>query len=191
MRKPYKYHWLRHPRTTAEKRANQDRKYVRGRRMPHMLPDTYDDIPISWQRNWKQHRKQQYRIGKRGKRHEYWLPAKSPYIIGDWKFRQYCDNHNIPYDVEHIYEPHIFTRVRTTKRVPYYKRRRWQYRWERNEEGRIVQVRDHQIGWEWVYRTVKLEKPIITKYRGTRYVGTKLIWWSDKDIGLPYILRKQ
>lgn len=62
-------HWLRHPRTTQERRANQfvrgeDRVPIRGRRASHMLPQAYDDIQNKSlrSRNWKRLRGTQYRV---------------------------------------------------------------------------------------------------------------------------------
>lgn len=42
------YSYLRHPRTTAERRANADpdmKEFVRAKRRPDNLPDDWDDIP--------------------------------------------------------------------------------------------------------------------------------------------------
>ena len=65
--------WLRRPRTTQERRANQDyrleeeyRVHIRGRRAPHLLPEAWDDIPNRSldNRNWKKLRKakKQYKV---------------------------------------------------------------------------------------------------------------------------------
>lgn len=60
------YHgWLRYPRTTQEKRANQDKNspYVRGKRKN--LPTAWDDIIVYKQKSWKYlGRKHQYREKK-------------------------------------------------------------------------------------------------------------------------------
>lgn len=68
-----KANWLRYPRTTQERRANQDcrqdgeyRAHIRGRRAPHLLPEAWDDIPNRSidNRNWKKLRKtkKQYKV---------------------------------------------------------------------------------------------------------------------------------
>lgn len=63
--------WLRHPKTTQEKRASfyaQGVK-VRARRNFVNLPDVRDDM-FRWysnQRSWKVHRKTQYKITLAGK----------------------------------------------------------------------------------------------------------------------------
>jgi hypothetical protein len=53
----------RNPRTTQERRANQDSEYVRGKRSSKNLPNAYDDIPIPYKFkvSWKKTRKTQYR----------------------------------------------------------------------------------------------------------------------------------
>ena len=55
-----KYRFIRRPRTTSEKRANQNSPYVRAKCRPHNLPDSYDDIKINYQKNWKCKRNTQY-----------------------------------------------------------------------------------------------------------------------------------
>ena len=59
----FPYHNYRHPRTTQEKRANQDihgtPRFWRGRRSARVLPTLYDDIHIDFDnlRCWKKKRK--------------------------------------------------------------------------------------------------------------------------------------
>jgi len=54
--------WMRHPKTTQEKRANcYDREFVRGKRLPKQLPDAWDDKFVNHPRCWKNQRKTQYR----------------------------------------------------------------------------------------------------------------------------------
>jgi len=48
----------------------------------------------------------------------------------------------------------------------------------------------HQIGWKWVYRKIPLDKPIIRWYNYSVTYDYRLVWWSDKDIGIDYILDK-
>jgi hypothetical protein len=56
--------WLRHPRTTQERRANQDWKWCRPCRRPHLLPTTWDDLwnKSKQDRSWKRHRDNQYHV---------------------------------------------------------------------------------------------------------------------------------
>ena len=53
--------WLRHPRTTQERKCNQDKNdgLVRGKR--RNLPTSYDDLIIPINKSWKSRRKKQYR----------------------------------------------------------------------------------------------------------------------------------
>ena len=54
--------WLRHPRTTQERRASLD-GYCRPRRNIHNLPSAWEDIPRGdlYDRCWKRFRKTQYK----------------------------------------------------------------------------------------------------------------------------------
>jgi len=56
------YCGFKKPKTTQERKANQDWP-VRGRRSPRQLPDEYDDVHRSniRQRSWKRYRKTQYK----------------------------------------------------------------------------------------------------------------------------------
>ena len=121
--------WYRCMRTTAEKRANQNCKYVRAKRHSCNLPDPWDDNPHCTQKNWKVKRSHQYRIGTRGQRHEVLTGIDNFKWPQVWNIEQYLKEHDIPYRLE------------------------------------------------------PTRKMSIT-------VAYKLVWWSDKDIGLEYILRK-
>jgi hypothetical protein len=56
-KKSYRWMGLRHPKTTKERRENQD-GWNRFKR--NHLPQAYDDISRTIQRSWKSHRKNQY-----------------------------------------------------------------------------------------------------------------------------------
>lgn len=51
----------RKPRTTQERRANQEKQWRRHKRSTKRLVDAWDDIIVYDQRSWKKHRKKQYR----------------------------------------------------------------------------------------------------------------------------------
>lgn len=55
--------YYRHPKTTQERRANQERNdpLVRRKRAARNLPTVYDDYPIHREKSWKKKRKTQYR----------------------------------------------------------------------------------------------------------------------------------
>lgn len=65
-------HWLRHPKTTSERRVTTGHENdedlleygvkIRGRRRGHNLPNAWDDIPRSEKgRSWKNYRKHQWK----------------------------------------------------------------------------------------------------------------------------------
>ena len=53
--------WLRHPKTTQERRASMG-SWSRAKRNRANLPEVYDDIFREDDRNWKEYRKTQYKI---------------------------------------------------------------------------------------------------------------------------------
>jgi hypothetical protein len=58
--------FLRRPKTTHERRANQEWrdvefKFCRANRRPKRLPNSWDDIITHSDRCWKSHRKTQYK----------------------------------------------------------------------------------------------------------------------------------
>lgn len=181
MRKRYKGGY-RHPRTTAEKRANQDGEFVRGRRKPHLLPSSYDDIYVKGTKSWKDKRLTQYRDKPRGKKHEIIIKGQNYIFLSDWRLQDYLEKYDIPYRLEPIRENFQKSSWVTTKREKWYLKPRFCYSW--NPDKR------HQIGFDWVYRDVPLDKPYKVVYTYSRQIGTKIVWWSDKDIGIDYILNQ-
>ena len=164
--------WMRHPRTTAEKRANQE-GWERPRRRPHLLPDTYDDLWVRGNKSWKEHRKTQYHPGGRGKhnsaRIEYeginwmWSGSRDDYYI----LTNYLWDHEIPYYAEPI------RRFRWTERF-YWKRTGWE---------------DYTIGDFTYQRPVHKKIPTGEFYRDW-YIDHYIVhWWYNKDIGVDYILK--
>lgn len=54
--------FYRRPKTTQEKRLSYAyTNYIRGRRKPRSLPDSWEDIPRFNTKNWKKHRRTQYK----------------------------------------------------------------------------------------------------------------------------------
>lgn len=65
MAKRWRRAFMRHPHTTQELRANQDRNDPYVRKSRHNLPTSYDDGMVQSQKSWKYlGRKQQYREEK-------------------------------------------------------------------------------------------------------------------------------
>ena len=182
--------WCRNPRSTYERRANSDpevQEYVRGKRMPMNLPDTWDDKPTTTTKCWKDKRKTQYYPDGRGKKYE--IVLKDEKRWGPiWRLEEYFREHDIPYRIENIEKNYRFKRVIRTKRVldhtiPYYY---WKYEYV---DGKFIYTRQHQIGYREIFKEIPLDKPIVRWYNGTRLVGHRVIWWYDKDIGIDRIIQ--
>ena len=166
-------------RTTAEKRANQNCKYVRAKRHPCNLPDPWDDNSHCTQKTWKVKRSHQYRIGTRGQRHEVLTGIDNLKWSQIWNIEQYLKEHDIPYRLEPISETFTHT-YRIFKRVKDYEVPVYTFATDKRNR--------HQIGFRWVYKIKPTEK--FQTCNRSITVAYKLVWWSDKDIGLEYILRK-
>lgn len=106
--KNYPYYWsYRSPRTTQERRlacSEEHKPYVRAKRGKRGLPNSYDDVGVGKkEKNWKVRRKHQYRIGKRGQKHEIFLPSS----VYEWYITQYLEQQDIPYEIHDIREGYI------------------------------------------------------------------------------------
>ena len=184
------HHYYRRPRTAAEAKANQDGEYVRGKRSPRNLADAWDDNNCCHQKTWKVKRLQQYRPDGRGEKHTITL-SSSKVWLHTWYLEEHFDDHDIPYHIERLYDVEF--------RKTYYFR---EYRVVRYNP--ILQS-SHKLGgtfndlvnrgtniirWVPVYKWViiPLKKPCT--YKWSKIIGFKVTWWSHKDIGIDYILRK-
>jgi adenine specific DNA methylase Mod len=189
MKKKRCYHHYRRPRTTQERRANQERDYVRGKRLPKGLPNSWDDYHSCYQKTWKVKRKTQYRPHGRGQEHDVTIKRNSPYGL-TWNLQDYFDNHNIPCRIENLYETELVTH--------YY---RQEYRLV-GHTPRLLRTgnppktfRDRidccqrRLVWIPIYKwvTVFLEKPEQRRY--SKWVGVKVTWWANKDIGIDFVLK--
>jgi hypothetical protein len=180
MKKNLKYVYYRHPRTRNEMRANQE-GWERPKRRPHQLPDTYDDLWPNHEKSWKAKRKTQYHPGGRGKKHSIEVDPDWTY---EWDLSKYFKEHDIPYRIETVCESRMH-KFKKWKRVPkgtypvfhYYHTKKdgktvWGMKFSHYAE-KYDWVHD---GWEW--------KPTI------KIVAYRIIWWSDKDVGIEYILKQ-
>jgi hypothetical protein len=169
------------PKTRNEARQNQE-GWCRAKRRPANLPDLYDDRPRCYQNNWKIKRKTKYRIGKRGKKHTIFCKRF-------WVLERYCEKHDIPYNIEKVSESYTYT-VPVWKKEFLYRKPNYVLKsvWEKDTNGKYVLVRRvvHMSGYKDVYKWVKEGKQ--TK-RGRRLLGYNFTWWSDKDIGIEYIIK--
>jgi hypothetical protein len=179
------------PRVLNELRNSQD-GYGRRRRINDLKYVLYWDDYFRETKNWKDHRKKQYRDRPRGEQHEMLFDEK--FWRKRWKLECYLKDHNIPYRIEELRETHTYERTIRTRRV---KDRQVPvfttvWRWAERPDGTkfIVRERGHQTGFRWEYRDEPLDKPYTKKYKGSTTTGYRLTWWSDKDIGIEYILRR-
>jgi len=176
--------WLRHPKTRAEKRANcryhnpADRDdntrpvLHRGRRSPHLLPDTYDDLFVcNHGKDWKRRRKTQYyEAGTKGKKFTYTFKSWRQL----WKIERFLDRNNINYAIEDKREKRTYTRVIATTRAVWYK-------------APLIGYDGRQRGYTTFYKEVPLDQPITKTY--THYVAVeyRLTYWSKQEINLEKI----
>lgn len=139
--------YYRSPRTTQEKRNNQE-NWHRAKRSPCNLPDLWDDIYAHKDNCWKSKRKKRYRPNKRGQMHSLIIPY---YDFCNWQLEEYFKENNIPVKTEMISRTYL-----VHPKAPYWTAKGW------------------------------TQKPRLHK----RTLGIKFIWWSDKDIGMKYLLKQ-
>jgi hypothetical protein len=150
--------------------------------------DTYDDLWVKPQKSWKDKRKTQHRDGPRGKRHEIVFDkGRGWYSPETWALEQYLQAHDIPYYIKNIKKSYMYCDKTAWVWVPHYQKPKVYYVW-RWRNGTLWREFGHQIGYEWVYRKKKLDKPVEKWYNRSETIGYKVVWWSDKDIGLEYII---
>ena len=181
---------FRHPRTNNEKRANQDEydngtkviPLCRAKRRPRNLTDAWDDKYHEVQRSWKVRRQRQYRGEPRGAEHHVFLEGWQ----NMWRMDEYFLDHDIPYKIERVLEKYTYKAPIYSKKV---KRRVPHYEWKFvRENKKLVRVIQHQSGYTDEYDFVLIGYQ--TKV-GARLIGHNLIWWSDKDIGIDFILKQR
>ena len=166
--------WMRYPRTTAEKRANQN-GWCRGKRMPNSLPDAYEDIWLYAQKGWKKKgRKKQYYTGGRGEHHSMrveeeprWSWWRRGYRDRIDRLEEYCKDYDIPY------------RIETCRRFRWTERQKW--------------IKTGKYEWVTLFEDYTYKREI-TKCVGTGeyyrswYTDHYVFhWWYDKDIGVDHI----
>lgn len=189
--------FYRRPRTTQERRVNGKRsKWARGRRNQANLTNTWDDRCSCVQNTWKVKRRQQYREHGRGQQHTIFLPnGGGPswrFWVNTWELEEWFNDHDIPFRLEKVHE--FETRVETHQRV--YKSIGWEpytyvqeIRPRKNGAKKTLTRYETKTSWRSVYGwvTVKLARPRETRWATLK--GYRLTWWSNKDIGIDYILQ--
>lgn len=182
-RKNYRYY--RSPKTLNEAKASQDCEYVRAKRRPHNLPNGWDDQPHCTQKSWKVKRRKQYREKPRGKKHEMFFEDLKWRVR--WELQEYFDEHNIPYHIEDHRETYDYT-YEVSENVKDYQVPWYTEKYRRDEDGKYVRYAVRQSGYRWIYKTVKTGK--FKTVKRSVDAGTTLRWWSDKDIGVEYIMAR-
>jgi len=179
-------------RTTQERRMSFscEAQYVRPARNFKNLPSTWDDTHVHGDTSWKGIRKKQYRAEGRGQKHEI-VVTDCDRWYRVYKVKEYFEKYDIPYRIEDIKEQYTYNH-RVTKWVERFRRPRYQmkYSWVTGADGKRVmtRVRGHQIGWETIGDHVYTGE--VRTIKGSKTVGFKITWWSDKDIGISYILNR-
>lgn len=190
--------WLRHMRTTAERCANQDSEYVRAKRNPANIPNAYDDYFVPEKKSWKHNRETQFRCGGRGEEHSLFISNKD--YICEYALKEHFRGNNIAYKIEQIKEQRRSCRIIYTERVKSHQVPNYVYhlvkyknilpgpsvRWKTVRRREIK----HQAGFKWIYWNKPLDTPRIECYTYNNEIGFNLTWWSDKDIGMDYILKE-
>lgn len=169
MRSKHKKYY-RHPKTTQERRANQDGRWYRGKRGHKVLVNAWDDEPtVTRTKSWKDKRKTQYRDGPRGQMHS----VSTTRFYDELSFRHYCTDFDIPHRVEIITERVYFTS-------------HWvQSLWNENEGFW------RRKGWFAFIGIDPTDYKITNKTKEFHYnkiVGYELVWWYDKDICIERVL---
>jgi len=181
-----KYNYYRRMKVRAEMVASCEIREdgVReqwGRRNMHDLDPWNLERPHAMQKSWKMYRKKQYNPDGRGQKHILRVSCDDLTWLQRWNWDTYCIDHNIPH----------------TMRVLSHLEKRTQYKegiwcileWEvcdriRRVDGLYTIVKEPKPVYGYKYETL----PEPRHYTVSVTDGYELIWWSDKDIGMEYIL---
>lgn len=167
------------PKLHNEMVHNQDEPLSRAKRSPKRLSSTWGSDRIFFAKTKKDYTKQKHRPGGRGKKHSVELGYDWKTV---WELEKYCQKHDVPYKVEKKCKSYTKTRKHTAKWKPVYSLPNYV---TKRVNGEYVRVRS---GERWVYDYVECE-PYYTSYRCREILGYTFVWWSDKDIGIQYILK--
>lgn len=166
-------------KTTQERRlgfSEEHKPYIRAKRRSQTLPDSWNDKYVGSRKCWKDRRKTQYRDTPRGAKHSLVLDGKS--WRESYEMEEYFKIHDIPYRIQRLTKLEEYTVVIKSKTE-----RVMTCSYPFVDSKGIARV-----GYIYRYLEVPLEKPIVkTKYKKID-LGYEIIWWSDKDIGVDYIL---
>jgi hypothetical protein len=179
MKNKYKYHYYRPVRVRAEMRdacviKEDGVREQWGRRTMHDLDPWNLEKCHGYQKSWKKLRRTKYReAGLKSGKNKYTLGVK------DWfnmrKLEKYFKAYNIPYCINERGHRELVRYTRYTKNV-------------------FVGYKKYVCGngkerlWP-EYKEVVLNPPEEYRYWNRHIDGYDITWWSDKDIGVNYILK--
>ena len=142
--------------------------------------------------NWKDKRRTQYRDEPRGEYNEIEFDNQS--WRKKYRLERYLKEQEIPFRVEVIRETVRHKKVLRKKRVKDRQVPNYIYglKYSKKPDGTkyLARVVKHQSGYSWKYLDITLDKPEVRYYNKKVTIGFKVIWWSNKDIGMEYILRR-
>ena len=186
------YH--RYPKTTQERRINdsdEHREYVRSKRRGKNIPHAWDDIPVAaWdeRRCWKSNRKQQYRVGGRGTKHELLIPKGYDrfryWWNSEYRLEEYFKQHDIPYNKERLYETYTREHIDYTYRICV--GREPVFRYVKDETGSYKIDRTKVLWYKHIWEDVPYDKPRVKVVTYSDHIGTRFIYWTDKRLNLDF-----
>lgn len=168
----WRYHYCHAGQVHNELVANQE-GWHRPRRGRQHLDQWLHDKPHNYEKSWKKKRKTQYRDRSSMQEHSIYIDDMS---ICNWDLREWLDDHDIPYRWETVKKKFVRYRLGQYKRV---------------EIGSYLYVDHKGITRRRSYyenRWVPYDQPKKVTYSQT--IGYKLTWWSNKDIGMDYLLNR-
>lgn len=174
MLKSWRSDCCRHINTHQEMVANQEervegkrQKWGRNSRSQHELdPWTYDKFH-NYEKSWKKRRQKQYREENRNEQEEHVVFLEDQ--LNTWNLENWFIDHDIAYKIERVYE----MRMEVQK-----------YGWCK------IKVMCGEDENPFTYYRYVWDKLIDSKPKLIQYRKYKLTWWSNKDIGIEYVLRQ-
>lgn len=179
-------------KTTQEMRSYYDYpELVRAKRRPVNLPNTWDDKYVNSTKSWKGKRKRQYK--NRGQKHSITIPVDS---INEWRLKEWFEQRDISYNFEYIKEYYTYKRAIYSYREPTEKEKPFNKKYVSTikfetiiRNGRKSTVVRTVKTWYGEY--LKIEEFVGYKDQITsRNKEVVITWWSDKDIGIEYLLQR-
>jgi hypothetical protein len=131
-------------------------------------------------------KKSRKKYNKRGKKHEIEITGENYSCLSDWRLQEQLVEQGIPYRIEKLMHVEIKERKK----------------YERVITGQVYRIVDtsktrdpitNELVRQNVYKLVDNYEWVVVgteKYKSRRQYGVRVVWWSDKDIGIKYILSR-